>query len=276
MRKDACFRSALSYLDRGWASLALCPPRHQDVTDYHTSTCTNPGKRPLGRWKAWQFRLPTLEELAAQFELVPRANVGVVMGQVSGLVGIDVDGQEGLRLLQEVSGEKRTPGTLAFRTARGMRLLYSLEAGMRVGSWSIHQEEGELKVLGEGSLTVMPPSRHVSGKRYSWIRGKKNLAVVPEWVLRRPGGGKVRRSGSQKVSARRVGILIPEGQRNERLFRIGCAMRGRGRSEEEILAEIGVVNQRCVPPLDEAELVGIARSVVRYEALADLPAYTDG
>ena len=185
------------------------------------------------------------------------------MGQVSGLIGIDVDGEEGQRLLQEVSGEEGTPGTLAFWTPRGMRLLYALEAGMRVRSWSVHREGGEVKVLGEGSITVMPPSLHVSGKRYRWFRGRKKLAVVPEWIK------KVRRPEGQVVSARRDGILttgkvIPEGRRNETLFKIACAMRGRGGSEEEIFAEVKLVNQRCLLPLDEAELISIARSSARY------------
>jgi hypothetical protein len=79
-------KAALAYLDRDWAALALCPPGHEGVPDHHVRSCRQPGKRPLGRWKAWQGRLPTLEEVAAQWELVPRANVGVVLGAVSGLV----------------------------------------------------------------------------------------------------------------------------------------------------------------------------------------------
>jgi putative DNA primase/helicase len=61
-----------------------------------------------------------------------------------------------------------------------------------------------------------------------------------------------------------AGQPIPEGRRNETLFRIGCAMRGRGAKEEEILAVIRVENRRCEPPLWEAELIGIARSAARY------------
>src|SRR6476646_3971140 len=94
------FRAALSYLSRGWASLALCPPNHRGVEEFHRATCQHPGKRPLGRWKEWQSRLPTEDELFAQWNSVPRANVGIVLGQVSGLVGIDVDGPEGEDLLK--------------------------------------------------------------------------------------------------------------------------------------------------------------------------------
>jgi hypothetical protein len=264
--KDSCFRTALSYLDRGWAALALCPPGHQDVSDFHRATCEHPGKRPLGRWKGWQTRLPTLEEIVAQWEAVPRANVGVVTGRVSGLVGIDVDGEEGQKLLEVASGEERTPPTLAFRTARGLRLLYTLEPGTTIRSWVIRRNTSEVKVLGEGGLTVMPPSRHATGKMYRWLprRGPGHIAltIAPEWAGT-PGHQDTRVSvgtGGQAM----VGNIIPEGGRNATLFKLGCAMRGRGKTEEEILAAITVLNRRCRPPLEVIELKTIAKSASRY------------
>jgi hypothetical protein len=275
MKKDACFHAALGYLDRGWAALALCPPGHQDVTDYHRTTCQSPGKRPLGRWKGWQSRLPTMEELAAQWEAVPRANVGVVTGRVSGLVGIDVDGPDGEQLLQEASSEEGTPGTLAFRTARGLRLLYSIEAGTTVRSWSVRSDGSEVKVLGEGGLTVMPPSRHSSGVTYRWLRrhgpGHASLALAPAWVLRPQGppAENVRTPGRQRTrlalnGTLTAGGLIPEGQRNETLFRMGCAMRAAGGTVAEIYQHLAVINRRCLPPVNSDELRGIARSAARY------------
>jgi hypothetical protein len=266
-QKDACFRAALSYLDRGWAALALCPPGHRGVTDHHRASCQHPGKRPLGRWKGWQSRLPTLEELAAQWELVPGANVGVVTGRVSGLVGIDVDGPEGERLLREVSGDEGTPGTLTFRTARGVRLLYALEPGTVARSWSVRGDGSEVKVLGEGGLTVMPPSRHASGVMYRWVRlrgpGRTPLAVAPEWILR---GRKpdVMMPGRRATRSVVDGGRIPEGRRNDTLFRVGCAMRARGGAMEEILAAVLAMNRRCLPPLDEREVRAIALSASRY------------
>jgi hypothetical protein len=51
-------KAALSYLGRDWAALAVCPPDHRDVPEFHVRRCGKPGKRPLGRWKALQTRLP--------------------------------------------------------------------------------------------------------------------------------------------------------------------------------------------------------------------------
>jgi hypothetical protein len=269
-KTDDCFRAALGYLDRGWAALALCPPGHQGVTDWHRTTCQHPAKRPLGRWKGWQSRLPTLEELAAQWEAVPGANVGVVTGRVSGLVGIDVDGLEGERLLQDASGDEGTPGTLTFTTARGRRLLYALEPGTVVRGWSIHRDECEVKVLGEGGLTVMPPSRHAVGVTYRWSRGRGPgrvaLAAAPEWALRGRGPAEeVRTPGRLGTGPVVNGGTIPEGCRNVSLFRIGCAMRGRGSTEEEIFVALTAVNLRCRPPLNAAEVWEVSRSASRYQ-----------
>ncbi len=209
-RRDDCFRAALGYLGRDWSALALCPPDHAGVPDFHARTCSSPGKRPLGRWKAWQSRLPTVEELAEQFEAVPGANVGVVLGRVSGLVGIDADGPGGERLLDQLAGEEGMPRTPAFTTARGFRLLFALEPGTTCRTWSVRAEDGEVKVLAEGSLTTMPPSRHASGKRYRWRRrrgpGDLGPAPAPAW-LTRP------RSSGRRADLPDVGEPIPEGRR---------------------------------------------------------------
>jgi hypothetical protein len=79
-------------------------------------------------------------------------------------VAIDVDGREGEALLQSLSG-RDLPATLAFDTARGYRLLYRLPQGVQAASRHHGREKGKVSVLGEGALTVMPPSRHVSGRK---------------------------------------------------------------------------------------------------------------
>lgn len=58
---------------------------------------------------------------------------------------------------------------------------------------------------------------------------------------------------------------IPTGQRNATLTRIAGAMRRHGASEAAMIAALAIVNaERCAPPLPEADVRRIARSVGRY------------
>ena len=59
---------------------------------------------------------------------------------------------------------------------------------------------------------------------------------------------------------------IPEGRRNDTLFRRACSMRAQGFDEEAILAAILNINRtQCDPPLPENEVRRIAKSASRYE-----------
>jgi hypothetical protein len=231
------------------------------VPPFHRATCQKPGKRPLGPWKAWQARLPTLDEVVAQWELVPAADVGIVLGPVSGLVGVDVDGGEGERILGELSGGD-LPRTLTFATGRGRRLLYAVDRDSDVPTRTLSGRGGEVKILAAGTLTVMPPSRHASGKKYRWLRrrgpGDVRAAWAPEWLWH---GQQAEGARGQAVE---VGAPIQEGQRNGRLFRIGCYLRCHGRTRDEILAALRHVNRRCLPPLDDRELRDLATNSSRY------------
>lgn len=57
---------------------------------------------------------------------------------------------------------------------------------------------------------------------------------------------------------------IPEGKRNDTIFKYGASLRGSGHmSDDEIAHALHETNMtRCVPPLDEAEVDGIIRSVL--------------
>src|SRR2546423_133303 len=87
------------------------------------------GKSRRIAWKEFRRRLATEAELRCWWEEHPTANVGIVLGRISGLLGIDIDGPEGEELLSEI-----TPAALlssqSFPTPRGgRRFLYALPAG---------------------------------------------------------------------------------------------------------------------------------------------------
>jgi hypothetical protein len=247
----------------------------------HGKQCQSPGKAPWGAWKEFQGRLPTEEELRRKWRDNPLLNVGVALGPVSGLVGVDEDGPAGEESLAVLSGGD-LPITLMFSSGRedgGRRRLYAIPPGaqLRVTHPQGEQIAGGVSLLGEGSQTVMPPSRHKSGRRYAWVPGlgpgEIDAALAPAWLVARMTRAKAHDANGCAGHGRLNGLAAPVGERigerkrNVTLTSLGGSMRRRGMDFEEVLAALLAVNERrCDPPLGAAEVEEIARSVCRYEA----------
>jgi hypothetical protein len=163
-----CFAAALDDLAHGWSVVPLCHPHHYGNGREHGERCKSPGKSPLVGWAEFQDRRPTRKELEDWWKWWPQSGVGVLLGPVSGLIGIDIDGPTAEAELLKMSGGELPP-TLKFRTPRpGRRLLYRLPEGADRPTASFEFPDGELKIMGRGSMTVMPPSRHKNGGIYTW------------------------------------------------------------------------------------------------------------
>jgi hypothetical protein len=186
----------LDYLSRGWSALPLCPPDHAGLAADHAERCGSPGKCPLGAWKRFQERLPSPKALRDVWGRFPNCNVGIVLGAVSRLVGLDVDGPQAEAVLRELSAGD-LPLTLSFPTpGGGLRLLYALPEGVVVPRRRFDQGGSHLIVLGEGTLTVMPPSVHKSGKVYESFSTSAELQPAPAWLLQLGAAGNGQAGGA--------------------------------------------------------------------------------
>jgi hypothetical protein len=179
----ACLSAALDYLRRGWPALAVCPVDHHGVSGQHERECRRPGREPLYDWTAYQQRLPREAELRLFWSRYPRAGVGIALGALSGLVGLDVSGTAAEEQLAERSGGD-LPDTLEFLTRTGGRcLLYALPSGLSLpqGASGNSAESGELRLLAGGDLMVMPPT-----PGYAWVAGhgpgEMMPAPSPSWL----------------------------------------------------------------------------------------------
>jgi putative DNA primase/helicase len=274
-----CFAAALDYRQRGWSALAVCTPNHVGVGPTHAKGCDSPGKAPWGPWKEYQTRLATEAELRRKWRDNPQLNVGMALGGVTGLIGLDVDEAGGEDLLRRLSGGDLPP-TLEFTSGKGRRLLYRVPQGVELrptpkpGGEAV--ENGELRLLGLGSQTVMPPSRHKdSGRRYAWVPGHApgdlEPPVAPAWVVELMRADRANGKGRGPRAALGDGEKIPESQRNSTLASLAGSMRRRGMGYESIRAALMAENdERCEPPLAEAEVEKIATSIASY------PPGTDG
>ena len=88
-------------------------------------------------------------------------------------------------------------------------------------------------------------------------------AVAEDWIADDWASPDEARRTTNK--AERLEGSIANGARNDTLTSLAGTMRRRGMSEDAIFAALLVENQRCVPPLDEDEVQGIAQSVGGYD-----------
>jgi P4 family phage/plasmid primase-like protien len=187
---EACLAAALDYLALGWSPLALCNPDHVGMGTFHKKKCNRPGKRPWHKWKEFQERRPTADELR-DFWREHASNVGIALGPVSGLIRVDADGPAGEARLQELA-QGDLPETLEFvgNAAKGGRgLLYKIPEGV-VFKTTLEIPKGgeELRFQAKGAQTVLPPSRHPLGFVYAWKPGHGpddiDAALCPAWLVR--------------------------------------------------------------------------------------------
>jgi len=183
----ALIEEAKELIDIGLPIIPTCPHDHKNMTAKHIERCKCAGKTPL--IKEWQTHsVTTLEDLDSWVRSFKTFNLGLPLGDASGYCGIDVDGDDGVKLLMDMS-KGVLPSTWEYTTGAGSRLLYCIPAGIKTKKFkqsgdSAHQE---CALLCSGQQTILPPSIHVSGRVYEWIEGHSpwdmDCAVAPQWLL---------------------------------------------------------------------------------------------
>jgi putative DNA primase/helicase len=192
-----------------------------------------------------------------------RRNPATVL-RPSGLIGIDIDGADGVGLVRRLVPEG-LPRTVAVET--GAEASYHLYFLAPVGARSAFVELGPEGVTTKtNQYLVAPPAFHPFGRIYRFANGRAPweiaLAHLPLALLERF------ERAARGERARRAAAAGPiaAGGRHDHLMRLGCAMRRRGAGEATIVAALLVENRdRCAPPKDEELVLGLARDITnRY------------
>ena len=174
--------AALRYARGGWSVVPVHTPTSEGCSCERPS-CPAAGKHPRIRWEMAMEEAAAEETIATWWLRWPDANVGVVTGEVSGVVVLDVDprngGEDTLEVLEDRWGS--LPVTVVDRTGGGGWHYWFRSAGERIPSVELGPG---LELKGEGGMVVAPPSRHVSGHRYRWLADPASFhpAPVPNWL----------------------------------------------------------------------------------------------
>ena len=130
-----------------------------------------------------------LAQLEAWTYNYPACNWGVATGTASGLVVIDVDGEEGRASLADLERQGFTlPATLTVSTGRtdgGEHRYYRPPSGVDIRNDQSGKIGAHIDVRGTGGFVVCPPSVHASGKQYRFIDPSAPIADLPGWVIER-------------------------------------------------------------------------------------------
>lgn len=198
------------------------------------------GKEPLFPWSEYQNRVASSDEVAGWYANSPAANLGIVTGAVSGLVVVDLDGQEGIE-----SGKRlglSSPVTVL--TGNGKQLYYRHPGG-RVCN-SVKKVAPGVDIRGDGGYVAAPPSLHPNGKKYCWLGSpisKGNLPLLPSIFVNTNPANVAERSGSVEYRGYRkpadhIAAAIKEmkhGNIDNTLFTLCCRLRSDGYSREDAL-----------------------------------------
>ena len=142
--------TALEYIERGWSVIPIAS-----------------AKRPAIKWKEYQTRIASEDEVTAWWTQWPDADIALVTGTISGLVVVDCDNDEALKAAIEAN--MHSP--IRVRTKRGVHLYFEhprdgKHRGPKSGVNSRNNDWINISGLdfrGDGSYALLPPS-----KNYEW------------------------------------------------------------------------------------------------------------
>jgi hypothetical protein len=240
--------------------------------------CRSAGKHPIPALTPRGVKNATEDEAVIRrwFAREPHANLAWAMGGPLRLIGVDVDPRSGgdasLCDLVEAHGDEWLE-TFTVRTGSlGSHFVFRLPEGVEAHKGKLAPG---IDLKSEGGYLVAPPSVHSSGRRYE-VEKNVYIAEAPAWLVeeltRAPDVPPSKVVDFQERRDRKAGdgTVIVEGERNERLFRVGCALWGKGEvgSRAELLQRLMETNiERVSPPLDTDEVYKIIDSISSRYAL---------
>lgn len=216
-------------------------------------------KRPLEKWKGLQEEAADEEVIGRWWSDYPDADVGVVTGQVSGIVVIDCDSDEAIELVNA----QGIDSPVRVRTKRGLHL-YFAHNGSRVRNAVNWRGMSGVDVRGDGGYVKVPPSTNYSWDNKYPIDINDLVHEMPRWSYEDTREELTQLPDLSGVKPLEIPSEASDGSRNSTMTRIvGKLITDNPKLwGKELLIETWAENQRrCTPPLDGEEIRTIVRSV---------------
>lgn len=174
--------SALSYAERGFAVIPLHSVHLGSLCTCGHANCKSIGKHPRTEYGV-RDASTSAAMIRSWWSRYPRANVGIALGEVSGMFAVDIDPRNGGDVtLEELQLENDIfPDTLKALTGGGGEhyfFNYNPEHAIRNGKLATG-----IDIKSSGGYVVVAPSLHLSGKNYEWVDVDSEIVDAPQWVI---------------------------------------------------------------------------------------------
>lgn len=240
--QKAMLVQALEYASRGWHVIP-CGYRKQPLTPHGSKDGTT-----------------SREKIEAWWNENPKSQIGICTGRVSGFWVVDIDrkgGRDGLESLKAHFCDRFTleEGLFQKTPTGGRHLCFAYNEDHPVGCPTGVLDGVDIRGDG-GYILAAPSTLNVNGewKEYAWKDPDADPTPAPEWAIDLIKMGNTERSQHPDLQAALSGGL-PEGVRDESLFRIACLLEREGVDPDTARAFIATVAANCNPPFDQAMAV---------------------
>ena len=167
--------AAEQYAAFGWHVVRLYGCTGARCGCFKGNDCGSPGKHPQGN--DWPSLATTDPETIAEW-ITNGSNVGVILGERSRLIDVEIDDEEALAAWQGLGLQGYDTPT--YQGGRGPHHLFLWEEGLP--DLAVVKPMGiECRLGGGGraAQSVLPPSTHHSGMQYRWIVDPSESTVKP-------------------------------------------------------------------------------------------------
>jgi len=225
-----------------------------------------PNKKPyIPKWTPYQSTKPTKEEILSWWQKWPEANVAVITGKVSDMIGIDVDTKDAFGRFEDYMPDGfETP---MCRTPRGgWHYWFKYEEGFRTCSNVL---EG-VDIRADGGYLIVPPSENGNGEKYAWLDGLKPSDVdkqpIPEdnrqiliqalsstSIYNAKDVPKDKLVNISQQQSTLVNIGFGQGKRDDSLFHVANSLVKGGMNNANVRYVLQFLAQHCDPPFTMSE-----------------------
>lgn len=249
-------QAALTYSEKFWFS--VIPIR--------------PDKKPYIKWEPFEKRRATREEIIVWGDRWPNAMIGIVTGEISRVVVIDVDTPEGREAI-----EKYIPDSLMVptcQTPKGGLHLYFSHPGKPISN-NVRTVKG-CDFRGDGGYVIAPPSLNREGKSYAWLEGLSIEEVAPpplpdaykeliySFAFGGDKGGVTSAVTNGDIPLHPV-TLAQEGTRDHAIFHLAnFLVKGRC-PEKETFQYLEIFAKSCSPPFPLNEMREKVKSAMKRD-----------